>query len=312
MKIDNLKAILCISGINRLTNIDMKKQLHALLMSGLLCSGSVTLNAQALTEKTGIRFYEHHSSDMTGQPFGNGANGSKSGYDFVNQAYYNSFKESPMGAYTNGEEANLDMVEHNGVFGGGTSQYLGFTSGVSTIWNGEIKGNGTTKWVKATPAFSYSQAADVKTLSDAYAAGTASVAVAAVMVDDVYIGRIRGGNQYVVIKCTAAEIPKGSQGSVTNSYFDFDYKTGGQSTGLSELNNFSFHVFPNPVADMISITLAGQVKLASVNVFDSKGAAVPVAVNKTDIDVRNLQNGLYFIQLTTADGAVSTRRFIKQ
>lgn len=102
--------------------------------------------AQQVAEVTGLRFYEHHSTDMTGEPFGNGADGSKSGYDFVKRQFQSSFNPANMDTYLNGEEQNLDMVEHNGPFGTqGASMYLGFTAGVSTIWGGPIKGNSKTK-----------------------------------------------------------------------------------------------------------------------------------------------------------------------
>lgn len=154
------------------------KNIFCAALSFAFASGAF---AQTLSETYGIRFYEHHSSDMTNMPIGNGANGSKSGYDFVQRRYFNSFNESSMGAYLNGEEANLDMVEHNGPFGtNGASMYLGFTSGVSTIWGGPIKGNGTTRWMKAPAGFDYASITSVSDISAAYNDASASVSVAEV------------------------------------------------------------------------------------------------------------------------------------
>lgn len=292
----------------------MKKQVQKLAISSILFITSTALSAQALTEKTGLRFYEHHSSDMTGKALGQDANGSKSGYDFVSGNYYNSFKESTMGPYTNGENQNLDMVEHNGPFGTGNgASFLGFTSGISTIWAGDIKGNGTTKWMKAPANFDYANADDVKDISGVYNDAMAFQSVDAVKKDEVYIGRIRGGAQYVVIKCTATKLPVTQQGK-DNIYFDFDYKTGTLATGLNEKNEMLFTMFPNPATDVLTFTLSTPALLASVKIYDAKGMEIVQdgVVNNNSIDVRTLANGLYFIRLTSADGNSSTKRFIKQ
>ena len=82
---------------------------------------------------------------------GQGASGVQSAYDFVNHTYYNSYDSATFDAYTNGEEANIDMAEHNGPYG--NQGPFGFTSGVSSIWNGDIQGNGTTMWMMAPPGF---------------------------------------------------------------------------------------------------------------------------------------------------------------
>lgn len=113
----------------------------------LACTG--LLHAQEVTEVKGLRLYEHHSSDVTMMPFGSGAESSKSGYDFVDRKYYVSFGKVTMSSYQNGAEKNLDMVEHEELFGTqGVSKYLGFTAGESSIWGVSIKGNAQTKWYK--------------------------------------------------------------------------------------------------------------------------------------------------------------------
>lgn len=270
-------------------------------------------SAQALTEKTGIRFYEHHSSDVTGQPLGNGANGSKSGYDFVNQTYFNSFNTANMGAYMNGEEQNLDMVEHNGPFVSGASLYLGFTSGTSTIWGGNIKGNNTTKWMKAPESFDYASADDVSDLSAAYNEAMASVAVAEVKKDDVFIGRIRGGNQYVVIRCTATKIVTTPRGQNDNIYFEFDYKTSGASTGLNELAENRFSIFPNPAGDQVQLELKTSGDISSFHITDLAGREVTTQVLLTGnrADVSGLPKGIYVLTLTTTEGKTATRKLVK-
>lgn len=289
----------------------MKKQLQALAALALLSCPAIA-TAQTLTEKTGLRFYEHHSSDMTNNTFGTGANGAQSGYDFVNQKFYNSFNEATFGAYVNGEETNIDMVEHNGPFGSSISMLLGFTSGTSTIWGGSIKGNGTTKWMKAPSSFNYAMATDVTHISQAYNDATAIVAVARVNQGDVYIGRIRGGNQYVAIRCTATRVPATSSGR-DNCYFDFDYKTGSLATGLNELSEEQFDIYPTLATDKLYFRTDSKTQIATLKVFDVTGKemAVNSNANMSETDISALANGIYFIYMTTPAGETATRKFIK-
>src|SRR5688500_6474864 len=77
--------------------------------------------AQQLTEKSNIRIYEHHSSEMTGADFGWSADGTQSGYDFMAHNYISSFDMDAFDMYTAESTVpeSIDMVEHNGVFGNG-------------------------------------------------------------------------------------------------------------------------------------------------------------------------------------------------
>lgn len=270
--------------------------------------------SQALTEKTGLRFYEHHSSDMTNMPFGNGANGAQSGYDFVQGRYYYSYDSATMDRYQNGEEANLDMVEHNGVFGtGGNSRFVGFTSGVSTIWGGDIKGNGTTKWLKPHVSFSYQNADDMTDLSAVWNENNADVAVSEVKNNDIYIGKIRGGNQYVVIRCYNVQELTAAPGQNGNMYFDFDYKYVGTPTGIAEASNDVLAVYPNPANNELNITLGAGRQAQAVKIFSIVGEEV-LSVNNTgnQVDLSMLTPGMYILNVTTTNGEVLQKRIIRE
>jgi hypothetical protein len=296
---------------------------HLPLFSGKLIftvlSATIThqLSAQALTEKTGIRFYEHHSSAMTGMPMGNGAVGTQSGYDFIEKRYFNSFDAQTMGAYSNGEEANLDMVEHNGPFGtNGASQYLGFTSGVSTIWDGDIKGNGTTRWMAAPVGFNYATVSTVTDLSSAYNPTTASEAIAEVRKDKVYIGKIRGTGMYVAIKCTNTEIASGPpNGQTDDVFFDFDYKYGSLATGINEVRNSAVSVYPNPSNDYISVNLNNGQEVQSLKISSLLGEEL-LQVNQpgsqSKMDISTLPSGLYLLSVATADGRTLVKSVLKK
>jgi hypothetical protein len=292
----------------------LKKTLYTIL---LCVSTAPCVFSQTLAEKTSIRFYEHHSSDVTNMPFGNGADGSKSGYDFVNNTYFYSFNEATFDAYTNGEEANIDMVEHNGPFGtNDASMHLGFTSGVSTIWGGSIKGNSTTKWMKAPANFNYASATTVTDIMNAYNDDNATVDVAAVNNNDVYLGRIRGRNIYVALRCYnihALSAPPSGQNA--NVYFDFDYKYGAISTGIAKVKEDVLSVYPNPATDVIVITLTNAETINTVKLYSATGAEVilPNTILPTGkLDVSSLSAGVYFLHATTSTGATLIKQFIKQ
>jgi hypothetical protein len=281
--------------------------------AALAIASAVTSFAQSVTEVTAIRLYEHHSTDMTDQPLGSGADGSKSGYDFVQRRYFDSFDPgTPTGEYANGEEANIDMVEHNGPFGNGSS-FLGFTSGVSSIWNGEIKGNGTTRWMKAPSNFDYAGINSVTQISSAYNASQASIEVANVQNNDVYIGKIRGGSLFVVIKCYNVKPAPQSQGTMASIYFDFDYKYGTLATGLNEIEGNTINIYPNPANDRIVVNLQKNGQLSTVKVVSLTGAVVlqPAMVNNS-IDISTLSKGFYFLEIETVSGERMVKRLIKE
>ena len=144
----------------------MKKILSFFVFSTLVS----TFFSQSLIDSTGKRMYEHHSSAVTGSNFGFGNNPGQSGYDFVNHDYY------PSNGYPTGGQSNIDMVEHNGPYGGGGN--FGFTSGVSGIWSGSIVGNNTTLWVTAPSSFNYAAANDVCELRSVFNAGTPGKTIA--------------------------------------------------------------------------------------------------------------------------------------
>ena len=190
-----------------------------ILIFGVLCGTFSVAKAQSLTEITGVRIYEHHSPTIAGST---GANGDQSGYDFVNHDYYASFYN--WAGYTNGEEANIDLVEHNGptTLGGA----FGFTSGVSTIWGGDIQGNGLTKFMVAPTTFDYYTITDVAEIANAFDSTLASINVEHVAENQIYLARIRNTSMYVAMNVHTINVQSSSTTWITDNYFDFDYKYG--------------------------------------------------------------------------------------
>lgn len=281
----------------------MKKKLFLCLS----VFGSLYTQAQAIAEVKGITFYEHHSTDMTGQSFGTSANGTKSGYDFVKREYATSFDPATMDAWQNGEEQNIDMVEHAGPFGtNGASMYLGFTSGVSSIWSGPIKGNGTTKWHIVVGGVNiYDSLRNYTDLKARYNPATGAQAIAEVKPDEVYIGKIRNTGLYVMIRCTSVKIPSSPNGD-QNVAFLFDYKFGSETgvTGIKETTPSSFQVYPNPTQNNLFIQSEKPLIETNIIVTDITGRQIQIPADGIsqntsgiELNTSSLPSGMYTIVL---------------
>lgn len=100
--------------------------------------------------------------------------------------------------------------------------------------------------------------------------------------------------------------------SITSFYAfnEIDFPCG-QYTGLSDENETSLTIFPNPAQD--EITISG-VTTESVIMYDVMGKKVlsefDTETNK--IDIKNLPNGLYIIKIISVDGKLFTNKIVKQ
>ena len=286
---------------------------HLLVLS-LLGSG-LAAYAQPLSSVTGLKLYEHHSSTINGgAPFGSSANGSQSGYDFVNRVYYNSFNPQTFGAYAAGEEANIDMVEHNGGFGNGGP--FGFTAGVSTIWGGDIKGNGKTKWMEAPASFNYTTANNVTAIKSVYDSTVAALSIATVTANKVYLARIRNSQLYVAMRVTEVKNATGT-GGVQDVYFTFEYKYGiyVAPTGIDDPElKAGITLFPNPVRSLLTLSskLNEPVSVTVVTLYGRQLQSLMLPANTTrSIDIAALPAGHYFVTCKAAGGNSYTQQLIK-
>jgi len=65
----------------------------------------------------------------------------------------------------------------------------------------------------------------------------------------------------------------------------------------SKINHYSLKLFPNPVSDILFITCLEE-KILRANIYNSLGQLVKKVIidKKTQIDVSNFSNGIYFVQ----------------
>lgn len=83
-------------------------------------------------------------------------------------------------------------------------------------------------------------------------------------------------------------------------------------TGLFDQvkNEVQFQISPNPVNDVLLISLNEKKMTASI--FDITGKKIRSVEDETRISVSDLNNGLYFIRVQAQDGSTGTKKFIKQ
>ena len=70
----------------------------------------------------------------------------------------------------------------------------------------------------------------------------------------------------------------------------------------------TFTIYPNPASDMLH--LEGDFDGGQVSLYDITGRKVFQGAYQHDIAVSNLNNGMYFIQVVTAEGQVINQKFI--
>lgn len=210
----------------------MKKNL---LITVSLFLWAYALKSQTLTLVTGKKLYEHHSSALSGAPYGFVNSNAQSGYDFVNHVNVPSGNASMA--------ANRDMVEHNGYFSWNGSTFgwqFGFTSNVSNIGMFNYQGNNQTKFY-LNNSVSFSSLNTVNDLISAYNSTLATKMDTAVVVGNIYIVKVRNTDMYLAMRITAvsnlsaAQVVAldNNQQVMASVFFEFEYKYGTLCTASS-------------------------------------------------------------------------------
>ena len=112
----------------------------------------------------------------------------------------------------------------------------------------------------------------------------------------------------------------GTWGMNTPAFFSIDNFTTAQGVGIAE-NSFqqNINLFPNPASESINLHLSTEQSFnGTVNIFNSIGTLVKTEIieftsgeNNYQIDLRNFNQGLYFIELI-GDNKKQNIKFIKQ
>lgn len=80
------------------------------------------------------------------------------------------------------------------------------------------------------------------------------------------------------------------------------------SLSLAEIGINEFKVYPNPSSE--SIQIVADEEILDVECFDINGRAIELNLSGNQIDVNNLNSGIYVLKITTTEGTASAR-FVK-
>jgi len=74
-------------------------------------------------------------------------------------------------------------------------------------------------------------------------------------------------------------------------------------TGIEKQEEAVFHVFPNPVKNVLSIN---RIDIAQLKLVDAMGKMVMISTNN-QLNVESLSKGAYYLQITSLEGEIATR-----
>jgi hypothetical protein len=100
--------------------------------------------------------------------------------------------------------------------------------------------------------------------------------------------------------------------ALTNSiYYVIEYNN---TLGIkANEQNVVLQIFPNPTKDKIEVTSTIEIKKIEVRSGDGKIVRTVSAVKKIEIiDLTGLTNGIYFVDVTTKDNSVITKKIVKE
>lgn len=111
-------------------------------------------------------------------------------------------------------------------------------------------------------------------------------------------------NDYVNIVATATDA------NGNTSEFGISTET---TLSIAQLENHSFKVYPNPVSDQLFIQLStsGSYNLEVINVLGQLVLTKKDHASSTTLDVSNLKNGIYFLNIHYSNESSQTIKFIK-
>lgn len=259
---------------------------------------SVHSFSQNLTLITGKRLYEHHSSSLSGMPYGFDNLNQQSGYDFIKHAYIGS-------ASTN--TADKDMIEHNGCFGSLYGNF-GFTSAISNIGSFNYTGNNKTTFVLSS--LSFQSLNTLEELKQAYQNGSVIKMDTSVKKGNLYIGKIRDGEMYIALNIVDVKNLNIKQidsvydqlNVFADVYFDFDYKYGLVATGIGGGAKKSIPFSVSCVPGQNTLRVSGMASGGFYKIINAIGQECLTGTLSEEglVNVEQLKpNGLYYFSADT-------------
>lgn len=254
--------------------------------SGVTVTGMNTLSytaANAAFAETNITQNEggagnHMKLDATGQY----VHGQYSGTIVLTYSNPLTYLEFPLSMGLSGNDTHACTFSSSG---------LSFVRSGTSTW--EIDAWGTVK----TPVTTYTNVLRVKqTLiyTDTYAGGTIDY-------ESTIYSWYKAGIHVPVFSLT----------SLTSDIVSNDWGTYYAGIAdVSELNAQNFQVYPNPTSDLLNVKTTGNIK--SIVVTDISGKVLRESVSGEQVDLTELNDGVYFVSLILMDGTrTRTQKVVK-
>jgi len=110
--------------------------------------------------------------------------------------------------------------------------------------------------------------------------------------------------------------PNGGYINESGDTISFFWQAIGDSTllsaGVKEVEkSIPIIIYPNPATDRIIIENETTNKITQVQLFDFSGQKVSLTMNNNEINVSNLDNGIYLMQVLFSSGQIQNRKIIK-
>jgi len=84
---------------------------------------------------------------------------------------------------------------------------------------------------------------------------------------------------------------------------------------IEELSDNSFFIYPNPAKSFVEIS-SDKFSISKIEIMDISGKQVDIlnniSENDVNIDISELQNGIYFIKISTLKNSVIIKKFVKE
>lgn len=83
------------------------------------------------------------------------------------------------------------------------------------------------------------------------------------------------------------------------------------TAGLNEIAKTAAKLYPNPVKDVLTISLTNNEEVSSVEIFNVSGQKVKSTQNVSKLMISELAKGIYVLKVQTKSGKIVTEKFIK-
>ncbi len=91
---------------------------------------------------------------------------------------------------------------------------------------------------------------------------------------------------------------------------------GNAALGINELDISQITIYPNPANKILILSSANIAGKLTIEIFNIEGKFLKSEAlsfaNQTTIDVSNLKSGVYLLKIESADGIVTTKKFVKE